>query len=656
MQDKNPPRIEVLASQILLFKKLYYTGSPSISDEAYDALEDELKVLDPHHPVLAMVGYPLGVVAGKVSHVPPMLSLAKTYELNDLLSFLNKYPSILSDKLDGMAMALEYDSNGNLFRASTRGSGKAGENVTEHIFHVSNVPKKVTLPPALQGLFIEVRGEVYFPVSLFPPFAERFDSYRNAVPGTFGRKEVGEAIDVLRVLKFCAYDLIIKDAEGNILGAREAARILKVESTLFSLKLELLESLNFYTGLQSGFVAKINPGTLEELGETIANWYALPRDYQIDGIVARIDDEVIWESLGTTSHHPRGSVAFKQSGEIATTAIIAIEESVGRSGKITFRARLEPVQLSGAKITFATLHNAEFIEAGGYAPGAIVKIKRSGEVIPAIIGLHEAAPTPYVIPATCPCGYPVQRQGPDLYCGEKRTCPPKDQESLVYFVHCLDILGISDKIIHRLRESGLVTEPADLFKLTEIDVLQIEGFAKKSAENLIRALSEKRSLPLAMFLTSLGLKRGGAVKCQDVARRFKTLDAVRSATAEALMEEKGWAQKSAEDFVASLQEKSQIIDNLLKYIEIVPDESGRSLELMSSHPFFGKSVCITGSLARPREEYKARLEQVGAKLVSAVSSKTHFLVCNEASGSEKYRQAQKLGVPIFTEVEFEEKL
>ena len=656
MLSSQHARIETLASQILLYKKLYYAGRAAIPDEAYDALEDELKSLAPSHPALLLVGYTLSDVSGKVSHEPPMLSLAKTYDLEDLFGFVSKQKTVCADKFDGMALALEYGSKGHLTRASTRGSGRAGEDVTEHLFHVVDIPKQLRNLDRLQNHSLEIRGEVYFPVSAFAAFSEQFDSYRNAVPGTFGRKEVDEAVEVLRVLKFCAYDFLVKDELGRALSAKETSELLGFSKCSYLEKLKFLEQQGLYGGVAKDLTRVIEAESVEQLSDWIGKTFEQERDYQIDGIVFRYDDEVSWENLGNTSHHPRGSMAFKQTGEIAVTKIMAVEEAVGRSGKITFRARLEPVQLSGAKISFATLHNAEFVESGGYAPGAVVKIKRSGEVIPAIIGLHEPASEPYILPTTCPCGYDLTRQGPDLFCFEKRPCPAKDQESLVHFVHTLDIMGVSDKIILRLRDAGLLQEPADLFKLQVSDLESLEGFGKKSAENVVQAIAQSRSMQLGVFLTAIGLKRGGAVKSKEVARKFKTLEAVRAATAEDMKSERGWADKSADDFFDSLREKSRLIENLLPYVQVLPDDTPALSEAAQAHVYFGKSICITGSLSRPREEYKNLIEKVGAKLVSAVTGKTDFLVCNEASSSSKYKQAQALGIPILTEQQFAESL
>jgi DNA ligase (NAD+) len=220
----------------------------------------------------------------------------------------------------------------------------------------------------------------------------------------------------------------------------------------------------------------------------------------------------------------------------------------------------------------------------------------------------------------------------------------------------LEILGVSDKIVAKLREAGLIETPADLFRLTAEDLAQLEGFGAKSAENVVRAIQEKRALPLATFLTALGLKRGGEVKCREVAKRYGSLEGVRAATPEDLATEKGWAEKSAEDFLQSLREKSAVVDGLLEVVTVTPEARVEIDEAARSHPYFGKSVCITGALGRPRDEYKALLEAVGAKLVSAVTSKTDFLVSNEVSGSSKFQQAVKLGVPVVNEKEFASRL
>lgn len=656
--------IERLASQILLYKELYYLGRAAVSDEAYDALESELKKLDPQHPALSFVGYELRNSTEKIPHRPPMLSLAKTYEATDLPKFADLRALVLTDKVDGMALSIEYDFEGRLLRASTRGSGTLGEDVTAHVMHVLSLPKHIRLDSSWKDLRIEVRGEMYFPINEFPPFSERFDSYRNAVPGTFGRKEVDEAIDVLNVLKFRAYDFIVfrktdEEKNGQLVSAADLPKIIRdLSSKTYIDKLKFLQKLDFDSGLPEGTTKVILPQEFSnDFSSLIQDAFAKSRDHQIDGLVFRLNDEELFEALGTTSHHPRGSIAFKQESEIAITEILAIETSIGRSGKMTFRAQVRPVQLSGAQISYATLHNAEFIRSGGYAPGAKVKITRSGEVIPSIIGLETPAERPYEMPNVCPCGYPLAAQGPDLYCSEPlRSCPPKDQESFLYFVQTLEIIGLSEKTVAKLREAGLLKTPADFFRLSVDDILELEGFARKSAENLIASIQQKRTIPLAIFLASLGLKRGGIVKCREVAARYSTLEKVLAATPEELSAERGWAGKSANDFLESLHGRREWISDLLKFVTVESDLSAQERLKHADHPLSGKNVCITGTLSQPREIYVRQLERVGAKVASSVTSKTNFLICNEESGSTKYQQAKKLGIPVLTESQLVEML
>lgn len=648
-------KIEKLASQILLYKELYYLGRAAISDEAYDALENELRALDKNHPALSFVGYKVKESAAKVPHRPPMLSLAKTYETDDLVKFAEGRDLILSDKVDGMALSIEYDFEGRLSRASTRGNGQFGEDVTAHVMHVVSLPKHLKNASKANSVRFEIRGEIYFPIGEFPKFSERFDSYRNSVPGTFGRKEVDEAVDVLNVLKFRSYDVLAfkKGDSSNLENVVNAEEMMQLIGPKYYDKLKWLEEMGFDTGLPEGTTQFLNGQTIEQtLKNNLSSSFNVTRDHQIDGLVFRINDELLFEALGTTSHHPRGSLAFKQESEVAVTEIIAIESSIGRSGKITFRAQVKPVQLSGAVISFATLHNAEFIRSGGYAPGALVMITRSGEVIPSIIGLERAAENAYVFPQVCPCGYPLQSVGPDLFCSQNISCAPKDQESFLYFAQTLEMIGISEKTVAKLRESGLLKSPADFYRLKLQDVVSLEGFASRSAENLISAIQAKRNVSLAVFLAALGLKRGGIVKCREVAAKFGTLTRVMEASADELAQEKGWADKSAADFLESLKSKRVWIEELLQYVTVEPDMTMLERENFSGHPLSGKSICITGALSLPREIYAKKLERIGAKVASSVTSKTNFLVCNDESASSKYLQAKKLGIPILNEDEF----
>lgn len=643
-------KIEELASQILYHKRLYYQGKSVITNDEFDALENKLKQLNPHHPVLNFVGYELTHQKHKIKHLPAMLSLAKTYEKSVLLNFLNQFECVAMDKFDGMALSIEYDENGNFSQASTRGNGEFGENVTEHVYHIFSIPKVLKLPHTLIKHRIEIRGEIYFPLSQFKKFETMFDSFRNAVPGTLGRKDVNEAKQILNTFLFCPFDLFIYDVDNKPLSARARANLCHFEPK-YSEKFEFIQKLGF--DLQEDFLFKLRHHAKilaeQDLELILEKLFNKKRDHEIDGLVFRIEDDILWEKIGNTAHHPRGSLAFKRAGETAITEILAIEPNVGRSGKISFRAKLVPTFLSSAKISHATLHNAEYIEKGNYDVGAKVKIIRSGEVIPAILSRVDGKKGHYHLPTKCLCHAPLERRGPDLWCTKYGNCEFSHHESLVHFVSVMKMHGISDKIVTKLCDAGLVKEPADFYQLSINDVMELEGFGQKSAQNIVDAIEAKKRVPLWQFLTALSLRRGGEVKCRQIASKFKTLDTILELTTAALLEQDGWAEKSANDFLQSLHEKHDIIKNLLKYVHVLADHSAKDIE--QNGFLSGKQICITGALSVPRSEMKSMLEGFGAKVVSSISHKTDILVCNEASNSTKYQDAKKYHIPIVNEVE-----
>lgn len=646
-------RVEWLAKQILHHKRCYYSGESEIPDQVYDALEDELRELSPTHPVLNAVGsdfFKPELSRAKVEHHPPMLSLAKTYEALEVARFIEKYTDVVvSDKLDGMALSIEYGHDGVFQRASTRGSGRLGEDVSRHVLLIPHIPKSLPQLPALDigsqtPTRTEVRGEVFFPTAQFQQVADRFESFRNAVPGTFGRKEPYEARELLQRFEFCAYDILfVKEGEDEVVFPYP---------THFE-KLKHLERMGFFTGASEGQTLLLQAsewaGRLEDLAAYLEQVHNKVRPYAIDGLVFRCNSEAVWHEQGATAHHPRASLAFKRTGETAVTELEDIVVGVGRSGKISFRAKLRPVSLSGATISYATLHNADFVQQGGYSPGARVKLKRSGEVIPYIIGLEEPAPTQYSLPESCLCGSPLTRKGPDLFCLDNSACPYRDTEATLYFVRSLEIYGVSERILQKLREAGLLTCPSDLFRMTKADLLSLEGFKEKLAENVYSSIQEKTTLSLATFLTALGLRRGGKVKCEEVANHFGSLDVVRRLTVAELSELKGWAEKSAGEFLDSLREKEQLVNDLLEFITIM--EPGEQVSEIGSPnlPLTGLKFCITGALSRPRSVIAADIKAKGGQVVSSVSSETSYLVTNEASLSSKYRKAQSLGIPIIDE-------
>jgi DNA ligase (NAD+) len=645
--------IEALVEKLTRYRNEYERGNSFISDNTYDALEARLKTISPNHPFLKKVGASL-LKNSKIAHSVPMLSLNKTYKPEEIIKFFEHGNLVCVDKIDGMALKIVYNNLGNLIVASTRGNGKIGENVLNKVLHIKSIPQKIenikqklstilkTHSYSENFLFthFEVRGEIYFPKAHFDlHFAGEFESYRNAVAGTFGRKEIQEALPVLNALKFYSF-------EAFFLNEKNLAPVF---NTHFE-KLNFLETLGFNCGVQLQQTLLIEKPTNPEHFSLFLNTrMGEQRDYLRDGLVFRVNQEDVWAELGNTSHHPRGSVAFKLQGESVATKIEDIETALGKSGRVTFRAKLEPVYLSGAKISYATLHNPDFITEGGYAPGATVLIKRSGEVIPAIIELVLPSSKAYALPSTCPCGYSLEKIGPNLYCNQNIQCEPKSQEELLYFVNALEIKGVSEKIVAKLKEAGLLKTPADFFKLTSESLENLPGLGKKSAENIIQAIQLKQKLSFSEFLFSLGLNRGGEVKTAEVAMHFETLEALKKAQWEDFLTISGWAEKSAKDFLSSLIKKEITIQNLLEVVEITP--STKKIISVNS-PLNHKVICITGKLSQPREYYENFILSHGGKISQTVNSKTDFLICNDASNSSKYKSAEKLKKTIYTEEEF----
>ena len=311
-----PQEIEKLASQILYHKKLYYLGKSILSDSEFDYLEDKLKEADPHHAVLSVVGYKVTENKDKITHNVPMISLAKTYSKQDLLEFLNKNPCVAIDKFDGMALSLEYNHAGKLIVASTRGSGKSGEDITEHVYHVLSIPKKLKLNKNWpQKLRFEIRGEIYFPTSEFKKYEDKFDSFRNAVPGTMGRKDVEDVVDILNCFEFYPYEILAFQENNEALNSDEFNNIFNIDFDYLK-KIHLIKEVGFHFNEENSIVI---PSQLDEnnLNELLVKRFEQTRNYEIDGIVFRVRNERVWEFLGNTSHHSRVSLAFKQAGETA---------------------------------------------------------------------------------------------------------------------------------------------------------------------------------------------------------------------------------------------------------------------------------------------------------------------------------------------------
>lgn len=624
-------KIQELKEKIKKYRIAYEEGHPLISDAEYDLLEEELKLTDPGNEILKEVGNPES--PGSIPHKPPMLSLAKSYEINKIKEFMSVSQCIAMEKVDGMAISLEYQK-GSLYRAMTRGNGKIGEDVTLFTFHIADIMKNI---PSDHNIMI--RGEVFFRRSHFKNFEDEFDSPRNAVAGTFSRKE--KNIKVLEALSFTPYDIFMKE-EDNIISAESFADIFNLSKPIFTQRLSLLKSWGFQT-LRYEMIMD------DALEPWVEAFFLESRDYLVDGIVFRYDDDVLWEQKGFTAHHPRGSLAYKRNSLQQETVIRDIHSHVNRSGKISFRAEVDEVSVEGAKIKFASLHNISFIEEGGYGLGAKVLIQRSGEVIPALVSCITPPLEKYIPPKVCPCGYLLERKGPDLFCVQQEMCTPKKHEFLIYYCHALECKGLSDKILKKMMDAHLISDPADLYDLQKTDLATLPGLGEKSAENMIKAIDKIRTVTLAQFIYSLGLEGCGYSRSEELASLCKTWEQT-LALIEDLDENKwvslkGWGEKSFDNLKRSLNQKSSMIQRLLLKVKIKEAEE-ISLDKIN--------VVVTGSLSISRKEWEDHWK-TKVKVESSVTQKTQYVICNDKeTGSSKLAAAQKKGIPIITELEFQE--
>jgi DNA ligase (NAD+) len=627
-------RIKKLAEDIMRYKRAYYSGEELVPDAVYDKLESELKELDPHHPVLSFVGSDAD--RGKIPHNPPMLSLQKTYDMGELQKFLAAHECIMMDKCDGVSAKIVYNSAGCLSTGATRSDGRLGEEITSQIMMIPNIPAYIQLPAGAHSM--EVRGEIVFPLDTFEiEFKNEFTHPRNAIAGVLGRKDLASARRVLSKAKFIAYFLILKDQNDQV--------ILVYDS--FLEEMEYLTSQNFV----SPFLMIVEPEEAPVL--TKVAFEECPRNHAIDGLVFVINNRRAWWNQGETGHHPKGSLAFKIEGETAITSIESIIVNTGRTGKISFKAKLVPVDLSGAKITYATLHNAQFIEEGGYGPGCEVQIIRSGEVIPYIQKCVAPGAHPYILPQMCGCGSTLERRGPDLFCSNNE-CDSRQEEYLNYFLKTIEVKGLSEKGVEKFIEAGLVSSPSDFFKIKKEQLMVIEGFQDKSAQNIIDAIQSKRELELGRFLASLGIRGLGKSKAYELSSLYPSLDIIRSITLSQLLSLKGWADTSAQQVLDGLKTKAGAIDALLEFVTIKNPKIAEAAK--GDLALSGVSVVITGKLSMPRAQFEKKILEAGGKLSDSVSSATSFLVCDAPSESSKYKKAIALGISIITEAELLEKI
>ncbi len=669
-----PPEIlkeaEDLRKQIRHHDYLYYVlDSPEISDAAYDLLFRRLEELERACPALITPDSPTQRVGGRplekfaqVEHEVPMLSLSNVFNHGELLEFdsrVKRYLGMSGDvvyavepKLDGVAVELVY-LEGMLVSGSTRGDGYTGEDVTANVRTIRAIPLKLNSVGAFgQASLIDVRGEIFMNRADFDRLnrsreeegLSSFANPRNASAGSI--RQLDPAVTASRPLRFFAY------AIGRIEGASP--------ETHWEV-LHALAALGIPVNLDNSKLCPNIGAALDHYDRLKDVREGLP--YEIDGAVVKVNSMAHQTALGEKTRSPRWAVAFKFEPIQGTTVIRRIEVGVGRTGTLTPVAVMDPVRIGGVQVTRATLHNQDEIERKDIREGDTVVIQRAGDVIPEVVEVvKELRPPdsrPYAIPDTCPvCGsHAVRLEGQAAKRCMNSSCPARLKETVRHFASrtAMDIEGLGTKLVEQLVDKGLVTNAADLFSLDVDTLAGLERMGKKSAANLIDAISRSRKVSADRFLFALGIPLVGEHVARLLMEAFRDVHELSAQSVDDLQRIRGIGPEVAEsvvDFFAEPKNADMIQRLLARDVGPVPlERTGRD----SAGPFAGKTVVLTGTLSMKRSEAKAALEAAGAKVTGSVSSKTDYVIAGQDPGS-KLDKARELGIEVLDEDRFRQML
>ena len=638
--------------------------SPSIEDHEYDALFNELLNLEAEYPSYKYSYSPSQRVGSeplegfvKVEHLAPMLSLDNAFNSDDIHDFNKRILDRLTGKeaisyscepkLDGIAVNLLY-KNGYIEKATTRGDGKVGEDITHNVKTINSIPLSLMNDESELPNLIEIRGEVFIEKDDFDSNNKKaaklgqktFANPRNAAAGSL--RQLDPTVAASRPLKFFAHGIGFID-KGNFELPESQSDTLK-----------LYKAWGLPTNPLSDVVSNIKE--CEDYFEKVSNQrQKLP--YEIDGVVFKVNDLKDQITLGQVSRAPRWAIARKFPAEVGTTFVKKISFQVGRVGSITPVAEFEPVNIGGVIVSHASIHNFDEIERLDVREGDTVRVKRAGDVIPQIIsvdiGKRKKTSTEVQPPDSCPScdGKLIKPDGEAiLRCTAGLSCPAQKCESLIHFVsrNALNIDGLGERIIDLLVERGLVSNFADLFKLKKDDILKLDGFRDKSATNLLDSINAAKDTTLARFIYSLGIREVGEATALNLALNFNNIAAFLVATEEDLLEINDIGPVASKFILEFLSKKENIkLVNDLLHLGVSPED----IKIEDNHPFSSKSIVITGSFTNiARSQLKEELIRVGARVTSSVSAKTDFLVSGEKPGS-KLKKATDLGIKILEEEE-----
>lgn len=626
MPDDRAAQAAKLARSLAHHNRLYYTlGEPEIGDDAYDALKESLRRLAPDHPLLTAVGAAPDGDLAKVVHEFPLLSLGKAVTREAVEAWAAELGDdfVMQPKLDGLAVSLVY-RDGVLVRGATRGDGRVGEEITAQVRTIADIPH--ALPVPLDG---SVRGEVFIRRSVFAGFGDEFANPRNAAAGSLKQKD--PRVTRERRLSFFAYELRAAPEALAALGASDSEAAV----------LERLTELGFA-------VAPTERLSRDALAGAYARWEAQREvlDYEIDGLVLKVDALTVQAGLGATAHHPRWALAWKFPAEQASSRVVAVEWQVGRTGAVTPVARVEPVPIAGATISRCTLHNIGELERLGVGPGDEVMLERRGDVIPKVIDVIASAGAPVAAPEACPvCGAALAMKGAFLRCPNAAGCPAQQLQQLLYWLRTLDIDALGVKHVQRLLEAGLLTDVASLYDLRESQLTPLDRMGRKLAAKIVRHIQAAREIPLPRFLAALGLPRIGPEVARLVTARYPTLEALRDTTPEALVEIDGIGPELAVALCDGLAQREPLLARLLTRVTVLPSDMQAEPEAALG------SFCLTGTLSAPRKQVAARIRAAGGA-VRTFSTQLDYLVAGENPGA-KLRKAEAAGVEILDETALE---
>lgn len=646
--------IEDLRQKLRYHSDRYYNDdAPEIEDYEYDMMMRDLKNLEEKYPEYDAIDSPTKRVGGKadnsfekVEHRVRMESLQDAFSTDEIRDFdkrvkdvSNEAHYVVEPKIDGLSVSLEY-VDGKFVRGSTRGDGDVGEDVSGNLRVIHNIPLKLNVPIP----YIEVRGEVYMPKKSFNKVVDKqllndekpFKNPRNAAAGSLRQKD--SSVTATRGLDIFVFN--IQQIEGVTLDAHKKS-------------LDYLKELGFHTVPFYDRVNNVDDALkcIENIGEKRGDL-----EFDIDGAVVKVDEFDIRERLGSTAKFPKWAIAFKYPPEEKQTKLLDIEINVGRTGVLTPTAVLEPVHLAGTTVSRATLHNQDFINEKGVNIGDIVTVRKAGDIIPEVLSVHEHRSNGvYQIPSICPsCGEKVIKEDDEaaIRCVNSQ-CPAQLLRNLIHFCSrdAMNIDGLGEAILETFVNNGLIKNIIDIYNLEKEDILKLDGFKDKSADNLLKSIENSKKNDLSKLLFAFGIRHIGAKAASILANTFKSMDNILKATVDDISNIEGYGQIMADSVVDFFSKDSNIeMVNELANIGL----NMKSNAVIKDERFIGLTFVLTGTLPTlKRSEAQKIIESYGGKASSSVSKKTSYVLAGEEAGS-KLDKANALGIKIINENEFME--